>query len=55
MPLVLFGLVPTELDVTSTVTVQVLPAGMVRPLKVRLVAALTKLFELAPVHVPPAV
>lgn len=43
------------LDVTSTVTVQLLPAGMVSPLKVRLVAALTNVFEPAPVHVPPAV
>jgi hypothetical protein len=37
IPLVLLGCVPTVLEVTSTVTVQLPLAGIVRPLNVRLV------------------
>ena len=53
-PLVLFGFVPSVLEVTTTVTVQLPLAGMVMPLKLRLVAPAVKLLELAPVQVPPA-
>ncbi len=53
-PLVLFGLVPSVLLVTTTVTVQLPLAGIVIPLKVRFVCPLVKLLLLAPVQVPPA-
>ncbi len=53
-PLAVLGLVPTVLEVTNTVTVQLLLAGIVIPLKLRLVCPLVKLLPLAPVHVPPA-
>jgi hypothetical protein len=53
-PLVVFGLTPTVLEVTTTVTVQLPLAGMVNPLSVNAVAAFAKLFPLAPTQVPPA-
>ncbi len=42
------------LEVTNTVTVQLLLAGIVIPLKLRLVCPLVRLLPLAPVQVPPA-
>ncbi len=42
------------LEVTTTVTVQLLLAGIVIPLKLRLVCPFVKLLPLAPVQVPPA-
>jgi hypothetical protein len=53
-PLVMFGFTPGVLEVTRTVTVQLPLAGIVIPLKVRLVAPLAKLFVPAPVQVPSA-
>ncbi len=42
------------LEVTPTVTVQLLLAGIVIPLKLRLLCPLVRLLPLAPVQVPPA-
>jgi hypothetical protein len=53
-PLVTFGCVPTTLEVTTIVTVQLPLAGRVIPLKVRAVSPLTKEFDPTPVQVPPA-
>ncbi len=53
-PLAVFGLVPTVYDITTTVTVQLLLAGIVIPLKLRLLSKFAKLLPLAPVQVPPA-
>ena len=53
-PEVLFGCGPTVLLVTSIVTVQLLLAGIVIPLKLNAVAVSAKLFVAAPAHVPPA-
>lgn len=53
-PLVVFGFTPSVVDVTTTVTVQLLLAGIEIPLKVNAVAAFAKLLLPAPVHVPPA-
>ena len=53
-PVVWLALVPTLLLATSTETVQLPFKGMVRPLKLRAVWLLVKLFPEAPVQVPPA-
>lgn len=55
-PLAVFGFAPSWVDVTRMVTVQAaLLAGMVIPVKLSSpVAPSVKLFELAPVQVPPA-
>lgn len=53
-PLVTLGFTPTVVEVTVTVTVQVLSEGMVIPEKFRSVSPIVKLLELAPVQVPPA-
>ena len=54
MPLAKLSFVPMALEVMSTVTVQFPLAGMVMPLKLRLVSPLLKLLVLAPAQVPPA-
>ena len=51
-PLVLFGWVPTVLEVTTTVTVQLLLAGMVIPLRIKLVWPFARLLPPAPTQVP---
>lgn len=53
-PLVLLGCTPATLDVTTTVTVQFPPDGIVIPLKDSAVTPLAKLLVPAPTHVPPA-
>ncbi len=53
-PLAVLGLVPTVYEVTTTVTVQLLLAGIVIPLKLRLLSKFAKLLPLAPVQGPPA-
>jgi hypothetical protein len=53
-PLVVLGCTPNVVDVTVTVTVQLLLAGIEIPLKVSAVVAFAKLLLAAPVHVPPA-
>ena len=53
-PDVVFGCTPGVLLVTTKVTVQLLLAGTVMPLKASAVAPAPSTFELAPVQVPPA-
>ena len=55
-PEVAFGLTPWVLLVTAKVTVQEPPlplAGIVIPLKLKLVAPAARLFGVVPTHVPP--
>src|SRR5215210_3118750 len=52
-PEVEFGLLPGVLLVTAKVTVQLLPAGMVMPVKLRAVAPAPSVFGVVPVQVPP--
>ncbi len=52
-PDVVFGLIPATLLVTEKVTVQLLLAGIVIPLKLKAVAPADKLLGDVPVHVPP--
>ena len=53
-PEVVFGLIPTLSDVTTTVTVQLPLAGMVMPLKASAVWLAVKLLVFAPTQVPAA-
>ena len=53
-PLAVFGYTPGVADVTITVTVQLPLAGIVIPLKFRLVAPFKRLLLVAPVQVPAA-
>jgi hypothetical protein len=53
-PPLVFGLTPTVLLVTTTVTVQVPPAGIVSPVKLNAVLPAVKELPEAPVQVPPA-
>jgi hypothetical protein len=53
-PLVVFGLTPKVLEVTTMVTVQLPLAGIVSPLSVKAVAPFAKLLVPAPTQVPAA-
>jgi hypothetical protein len=52
-PDVVFGLVPCVLLVTAKVTVQLLLAGMLIPVKLKAVAPAASVFGVVPTHVPP--
>ena len=52
-PEVAFGLSPTLLLVTAKVTVQLVLAGIVIPLKLKAVAPATNVLGVVPTHVPP--
>ena len=54
-PETLLGFCPAFVLVTWNVTVQFVPAGKVRPLKLRLVWPTVRVLELAPEQVPPTV
>jgi hypothetical protein len=53
-PLLVLGLLPATELVTVTVTVQLVPAGRLNPLKLSAVALALNVLALAPVQVPPA-
>ncbi len=53
-PLVAFGCTPSTLELTTIVTVQLSLAGIVIPLRLRLVSPSVKLLPPAPVQLPPA-